>query len=151
MTFRYAILAGRLPKIFGNVICREKGFILAVRRFVISDLRAAAAGGPQSLAFSSDIVGHNRRGRLQNVLRGTVVLLQANDACLGKVLLKLQNVANVGAPPGVNALVFVAYSADIVFAGGEHAHQFVLRTVGVLILVHLDVAIATVVTLTRLA
>src|ERR1019366_2544874 len=91
------------------------------------------------------------RGRLQNVLRGAVVLLQANDARLRKVLLKLQNVANVGAAPGVNALVFVAYGAYIVFAGGEHAHQFVLRAVGVLVLVHLDVAIAAIVTITRLA
>ena len=135
---RLPAFASRLPKILGNVIRRKQGFILAVRSFVVSDLRPAAAVGPQVLSLASDVVGYHDRSRLQNVLGGAIVLLQANDARFGKVLLELQDVANVGAAPGVDALVFVADGADIVLAAGEHAHQFILRAVGVLVFVHLE-------------
>ena len=141
----------RLAQIFRNVVGGKQRFVLAVGSFVVADLRAAAALGPQVLALALDVVRHHRRRGLQDVLRRAVVLLQADDAGLGKVLLELQDVADVGAAPGVDALVLIADRADVVLAARQHAHQLVLRAVGVLILVNQDVAVAAVVALAGLA
>ena len=62
-----------------------------------------------------------------------------------EVLLELQDVADIGAAPGVDALVFISHDADVVLGPGQQLHQLVLRPVGVLILVDQQVAIAAVV------
>src|SRR5256885_13986987 len=72
---------------------------------------------------------------LQNVLRRAIILLQANDLRLGKVLLELKNVADVRPTPGVDRLILVSHGANIVVLARQHAHEFVLGAVGVLVLV----------------
>ena len=68
---------------------------------------------------------------------------------VGKILLELQNVADVGAAPRVDALVLVAHRADVLVLAGQQLHQLVLRPVGVLVLVDEQIAIATLVALAR--
>jgi len=63
----------------------------------------------------------------------SVVLLQADDLRFWKILLKLQNVAEVGAAPGIDRLVLVAYRAEVVPRAREQPHQFILRPVRVLV------------------
>ncbi len=141
------MLAVALAKILHDEISGEERFVLSVRRFVVAELRAALPVGPKVLAFALDVARHHRRRGLQYVLRRAVVLLQANDAGLGKILLELEDVANVGAAPGVDALVLIANGADVVLAARQHSHQLILWAVRVLILVDQQVTKAAVVAL----
>ena len=70
---------------------------------------------------------------------------------VGKVLLELENVADIGAAPGVDALVLVAHGADVLVLAGQQLHQLVLRAVGVLVLVDEQIAIAALVALADFA
>ena len=78
-------------------------------------------------------------GRVQNVLRGAVILLQPDGAGTLVLLFKAENVADVRAAETVNTLVIVAHHADIVPFVGQKAGQQVLQVVGVLILVDEDI------------
>ena len=88
---------------------------------------------------------------MQNVLRGAVILLQPDDFGLGEIALKFQDVADISAAPGIDALVFIAHHADVLLAARQQAHQFILRTVGVLILINQQILEAAVVALAHFA
>ncbi len=145
-----AVFGLALAQILRDEIGGEERFVLAVGCFVVAELRAALPVGPEILALALDVARHHRRCRLQDVLRRAIILLQANDAGFRKILLELQDVANVRAAPGVDALVLIADGADVVLAAGEHSHQLILRAVRVLILVDQEVTKAAVVALARL-
>ena len=70
---------------------------------------------------------------------------------VGKVLFEFKNVANIRAAPGVDALVLVADRADVFLLAGQQLHEFVLRAVGVLVLVDEEIAVASLVALADLA
>ena len=72
-------------------------------------------------------------------------LFEADDFSFGKILFEFEDVANVGAAPGVNRLVLISDGANVVALAGEHAHEFVLRAVRVLIFVDEQVLEAAVV------
>ena len=135
----------RTAHVLLNVVGDEERFVLSVGRFVVTNPRAALARGPQVLAFALQIARYHRGGALKDHLRGAIVLLQADGLGLRKILFKLEDVADVRAAPGVNALVLIAHHAHIVFRPGEQLHQLVLWTVGVLIFVDQHVAITAVV------
>ena len=78
-------------------------------------------------------------------MRGTVILFEADNFGFGKIFFEFENVANVGAAPGINRLVFIADRADVVPLTGKHAHEFVLRTVRILIFVDEKILEATIV------
>ena len=103
-----------LAQIFCNVVGGEERFVFAVGGLVVADLGAALARSPKVLAFAADVVRDHGRRCLQNILRGAVVLFEADDLRLGKILLEFEDVADVGATPGVNRLVFIADGADVV-------------------------------------
>ena len=92
------------------------------------------------------VVPHYCRSAFEDVLRGTIVLLQANNFHFGKVALELQNVADVGSAPRVDRLIFVTNHTDVVVLASEQLHQLVLRTVSVLVLVDQDVLVTLVIT-----
>ena len=75
-------------------------------------------------------------GRLHDVLGGAVVLLQLEDLQLRVVALEIEDVGDVGAAEGVDALGVVAHHADVALLGRQLAGDEVLRVVGVLVLVH---------------
>ena len=79
-------------------------------------------------------------GGIQNVLGGTVVLLQANRAHTPILLFKTQDIPNIGAPEPIDALVIIAHHADVAIASRQQTGQQVLQMVGVLILVHQHIA-----------
>ena len=134
-----------------NLVGDEERFVFAVGRFVVADQRAALALGPQLFALAAQVVGDHGAGSFQNDLRRPVVLLQADDPGVGKVLFELENVADVGAAPGVDALVLVAHRADVFVLAGQQLHQLVLRAVGVLIFVDQHISIAALVALAHFA
>ena len=78
-------------------------------------------------------------GRVQNVLRGAVILLQPDGAGALVLFFKAEDVADIRAAETVNALVVVAHHADIMPLVGQKTGQQVLQVVGVLILVDEDI------------
>ena len=72
--------------------------------------------------------------------RGAVVLLQLDGLAVFKVLLKVQDVSDIGAAPAVNGLVVVAHDHEVLVLGGQQVGNLVLDVVGVLILVDANVA-----------
>ena len=77
-------------------------------------------------------------GRVQDGLRGAVVLLELHDLAVGIVRLEIEDVAQVGAPPGVDALVVVADHRQVAVLGCQVTAEQVLGAVGVLVLVDVD-------------
>ena len=128
-------LRGGFTGVLGNAICNEQRFVFTIRRFVVSQLGAALARGPEVLALAANVVRDHMRRGLQDVLRGPVILFEADDLRFRKVALELKDVTDVGASPGVDRLVLISHRAHIVSIACQEAHQFILRTIGVLILV----------------
>ena len=77
------------------------------------DERARAPRRPQVLALALAVVGDHGVGHVEDGLRAAVVLLQADDLGLRVVALELEDVADVGAAPRVDALVVVAHHGEV--------------------------------------
>ncbi len=99
-----------------------------------------AGGGPELLALALGVVVDHAPRRAENGAGGAVVLLQLDQLRAGEVALEVEDVAHLGTAPAVDRLVFVTHGADIAPGPGQQAHHFVLRAVGVLVLVHQQVA-----------
>ena len=137
------VLAG--PHQTGHLVHRPGRLILLAVCFVQRELRAHGIIGVQR-AFDALLVGGDDAGRrIEDVLRGAVILAEADDRGVGKVALEAQDVADVGIAPRVDALVGVADRAEVPVRPGEQTRQPVLGDVGVLELVDQEVAIAVVV------
>ncbi len=63
--------------------------------------------GPQGLAQALGVVGDDRAGGVQDLLGGAVVLFQLDLHRLREVPLEVQDVADVGPAPPINALIFI--------------------------------------------
>ena len=114
----------------------EQRLVFGVRSFVQADLLARAGVGPQPLALALFVVRDDRAGGFENVLRRAVILLQPDHFRVRIIALEIENIANIGAAPAVNRLIFVADHAPHSSARSvKQPHQFVLAAVGVLILV----------------
>ena len=129
----------------------EQSFVFAIRRLVITNQRTTLAVGPQLLALAAYVVCDNGAGSFQNDLRRTVVLFQPDDAGVGEVFFKLQNIANVCAAPRIDTLILIADRADVLGFAGEQLHQLVLRAVGVLVFVDQEITVAALIALPGLA
>ncbi len=72
---------------------------------VADDGLAFALVGPQLLGLAAHVVGDDGVGRVEDGLRGPVVLLEHEHADVGEGVLELQDVADVGAAEVVDAVV----------------------------------------------
>ena len=104
------------------------------------DLLAVALSRKQALFFALRVMTHHGVGGAQDMARGAVVLLQLDGLAVFKVLLKVQDIGDVGATPAVNGLVIVAHDHEVLVLGGQQVGDLVLDVVGVLILVDANVA-----------
>ncbi len=114
-------------------------FVVLVEGGVQADQVAIADIGAQFLAQAPLVVGDQRVGGVEDVRRGAVVLLQADDLGVGEVAVELLDVLDLGATPAVDRLVVVAHHHQAFAAHGEKAQPGVLHGVGVLELVDQDV------------
>ena len=114
-------------------------FFDLVRGADVADELAAALVGPETLVAAVPIApDHGRRG-VENDLRRPVVLLELDDLDVGKVLLEVEDVSEVGAAPLVDGLIRIADDAEVAMDLGETANEQVLRPVRVLVFVDEDV------------
>ena len=85
-------------------------------------------------------MGNHRIGRIQNGLGGAVILFQPNGAAAPILLFKAENVLDGGAPEPVNALVIIAYHADIFVTSRQQRGEQVLHVVGILVFIHQNIS-----------
>ena len=119
----------------GNVI----GLIRLACRLVDRDAVARSVLRPELFALAPPVVRDDGVGRVQNGLRGAVVLLQADDTCALELLFKGKNVLDSRAAEFVDGLVVVADDADVFIPARKQRCQLILQLVRVLILVDHDV------------
>ncbi len=103
--------------------------------FVEADQLAVAAFGEHLFVAPSAVVGHHGRRAFQDRAQRAVVALELHDLGLGKVALEVEDVADVGAAPGVDRLIRVADDAEVPVLPRQLVHQLVLHPVRVLVLV----------------
>ena len=122
-------LAGNPAALVALVACLESLNLLAI-----------ALGRKQALVLALRVVANNGIGGAQDMARRAIVLLQLDGLAVFKVLLKVQDVGDVGATPAINGLVVVAHDHKVLVLGGQQVGDLVLDVVGVLILVDANVA-----------
>ena len=81
---------------------------------------------------------NNSVGAIQNCLCRTIVLLKPYDLGTGKVLLEIQNIANISSSPAVNALIIVSNDTYVPMFSAYELDNAVLRSIGILIFVDKD-------------
>ncbi|MNQ44216.1 hypothetical protein D3C85_579640 [compost metagenome] len=123
------------------------GFHAVGRLFDDAHRFAFALVGPQVLAQAAAVVADQRVGGIQDVAERTVVLFQANHGAMRVVALEVGHVADVRTAKGVDGLVIVAHGEHGRATTGQQAQPLVLQGVGVLELVHQNVAEAALVML----
>ena len=101
---------------------------------------AVGPAGAQGLAQPALVVADQAGGGGQNGRRRAVIGLQPDDLGAGKVAFEFQDVADLGAAPGIDRLVVVADAADILVLLGQQAQPQILGDIGVLVFVDQDVA-----------
>ena len=84
-------------------------------------------------------MGDDLVGRVQNIGRAAVILLQLDHRRVGKVLFKIQNVADIRAAPAIDGLVVIAHHAQVAAFAGNQAYQLILGVVGILIFIHMHI------------
>ena len=137
---RHITVGFSLPGQLANTVCHPGGFFPFVtgaeqlNRFSLTGFR------PQSFLFPSHVVGNHLIGRIQNIGRGAVILLQLNHRSIRVILFEIQNVMNVCATPAVNGLIVITYHAQVAALCRQQLHQLILGKVGILILVHHHIA-----------
>ena len=92
--------------------------------------------GPQLLPLAPLVIADHGVGRLQDVPGGAVILLQADGAAAGILLLKGEDVFDGGPPEAVDGLVIIAHHAEVFVPSRQGGGQQILQVIGVLILVN---------------
>ena len=116
------------------------GFVLVVVAGQHLERIALAQGRPQRLGVELGVLGDEGVGRVQDGAGGAVVLLQLDDGEVGKVLPQALEVLQRGAAPAIDGLVVVAHGGQARAVAHQLLQERVLRHVGVLVLVHQEVA-----------
>ena len=124
--------------------------VALVARLEGLDLLAIALGRKQALVLALRVMAHHGVGGTQDMTSRAVVLLQLNGLAVFKVLLKVQDIGDVGTTPAINGLVVVAHDHEVLVLGGQQVGDLVLDVVGVLILVDANVAEALLVLIEHL-
>src|SRR5690606_39077381 len=123
-----------------DLVADEARLLLPVPEAAQADLLARLALRPQRLAEPPGIPGDEAGCGAEDVMRGPVVALEPDDAGAREIGLEAQDVADLRAAPAIDRLVVVANAADVPVPLGEQAQPEILGHVGVLVLVHQDVA-----------
>ena len=95
---------------------------------------------PELLVLARLVARHDGVRGVEDQLRRAVVLLQLDHRGVRVVALEVEDVAQVGAAPRVDALVVVADHGQVLALAGELPDPQVLGAVGVLVLVDVQVA-----------
>ena len=95
-------------------LCRDPArFRFRVERLVITHSSTLRIRRPEIFSLALEIVFHHRAGDVENRLRRTIVLFEPDGLRAWEMLFEVKNVADVGAAPLVDRLIFVADDTDV--------------------------------------
>ena len=94
----------------------------------------------QGLAHAALVGANDDVREVEHLGRAAIVLLEPHDVRVGKVLVEVEDVADVRPAPAVDRLIVVADDAEIAVAAREQLHELILRAVRVLVLVDEEIA-----------
>ncbi len=121
-------------------VLRDKGcLVIPPGKFPEVNAASSSLVGPELLVLPVFVVRNHCIGRIQNILRRTVILLQTYHEGIRIYLFEIQDVANVRASEFVNRLIIVSHDTQISRSGRQKAHNLKLGLIGVLILIHMNV------------
>src|SRR5258708_14674312 len=110
-----------LPLARLDLVADPARLLLAVPHAPQHDALALVERGPQGLAEPALVLRYEARGGGEDVRGRAVVLLEADDLRAREVALEAQDVADLGAAPGIDRLVVVADAAEVAVALREQA------------------------------
>ena len=116
------------------------GFFLAIPMADQAELFALLADAAQRFTQPFAVVRDDPVGGLKDMGGRAVVFLQTDDLCAGEILLKAQDVANLGSAPAIDRLIIIPHDADVGMARRQKPEPQILGDVGVLVLIHKDEA-----------
>ena len=117
----------------------EIRLVVLVHGSVVAQMISCIVLRPKALRRTVGVVLNHRIGSVQDGLGGAIILLQLDHLRLGIVLLEIHDIAKVRAAPGVNALVRIADSTDILQRTGNVAGHEVLGVIRILVFVDEDI------------
>ena len=129
-----------LCNIVQNGIGNKASLILLGKRAVDLNLISFWILGPEGLALSLGVVLDNRICRIQDGLGTAIVLLQTDYLGIAVLVFKVLDIFDSCSTEFIDTLVIITNNADIVVSASKQTYQQELRVVGILILVHHDVA-----------
>ena len=129
--------AGRVQRL--DLLCDPVCFLLAVRRVMAEDGRAAGQNREQVL-FDAVLIFRDQAVAGGEDLRGrAVVFHHHNGLRRGIDLVKVQQIPHVRAAPRVDGLIRVADDEKILVIAAQDLHQLILRRVDILKFIDHDV------------
>ena len=119
----------------GDVLRLVKSAVIALK----ADVLSLSVLCPEAFCLPPPVIPDHFICRVQYILRRAVILLELNDLRIRKDLFKIQDIFDVGPAETINALVVVAYNAEVPVLFRQKAYKTELGRIGILILIHHDV------------
>ena len=130
------IQAGAFVAQFQRALGDEGRLLAGVMAGHQHGFQAGLARGRQVLGKLVHVGGDGGVGHVEDFRRAAVVGFNLEHFRAGIPLRKVEDVGEIRAAPGVDALRVVAHHHDVVMPRGEQVNQVPLQLVGVLVLVH---------------
>ena len=73
---------------------------------------------PELLPTAAHVVFNDGIGRLQNRVRGTIILFQLDHFDLAKMFLQIEQIGNLRSAPAINALIVISHHAKVAMIPG---------------------------------
>src|SRR5438552_1090425 len=86
---------------------------LSIVRLIVTHALTGWIRRPKSFPFPLYVVFDDRAGHVENCLSRAIILFEANDARVRKVLFEIENVRDVGPSPSMDRLVFITDHANV--------------------------------------
>ena len=110
-----------------------------VLRFIEFNRFATLSFSPEVFGFSHLVVADEMVRRVQDHGRGTVVLLHPDHTALRIIRFEVEDIPDVGSPPGIDRLVRVPDDRDLFAGGGQQPGKAILGMIRVLVFVDQDI------------
>ena len=137
---KLVVVAPLLPLQTLDILAHHKSFLLIRVNRLEQELLAFIVPAKHIFAYLPLVVTYQTVGRLHDVLRRAVVLFEFEESSLGKLLLKVENIVDVGPAKAIDTLRIIAHDADSPMPFSEQRHDTLLHMVGVLIFIHQHIA-----------
>ena len=95
---------------------------------------------PEGLLLPTGVVGDDGICHIQDIGGGTVILFQTGDLRIRVLIFKIQDVIDVRSAELVNGLIIITHHAEIPVLCRQKLHQDKLGVIGILVLIHHDIA-----------